>query len=129
MDERYRCRECLLGQAGDERCVECGAEEFIDAESEEQRQGIVDEVRRRAVQRRDKFYLLMKVFVIAVSAAVLLVGLTITHALGGGALDWAVKLLAVALLATAWKAIPQVYYRYFRGRSAVLYAKWAEDES
>ncbi len=128
MSERFVCRQCLLGRSDEERCAECGGEEFVDFESDTNRHEFAEALAKRAVARRDKFYLLMKVFVVTLSAVVLFVGLTITHALGGGALDWGVKLLAVALLATSWRAIPQIYSRYFQGRAALLYSRWATED-
>lgn len=128
MAHPFRCRECLHGQEDDQRCARCGDEQLVDVGNDEERAEFVDELQRRAVDRRKKIYLLMKIFVVAVSAIVLLVGLMVTHALGGGVLDWVVKLTALALLATAWKAIPGVYQRYFRGREELLYLRWTADQ-
>lgn len=129
MDERYVCAQCLLEQDSEGSCAECSGEEFVDATTQQARDQFVDELARRAVERRDKFYVLMKIFVILVSATVLFVGLTVTSALGGGALDWGVKLLAVALLATAWRAIPQIYRRYLRGRASILLERWSRADA
>ena len=129
MDERFVCAQCLLEQESEQRCAECSGQEFVDATSKQARDQFVDELARRAVERRDKFYVLMKVFVILVSATVLFVGLSVTSALGGGALDWGVKLLALALLATTWRAIPQIYHRYLRGRASLLFEQWSRADA
>lgn len=67
-------------------------------------------------KRRRKYILAMEAMAIILCVGVLVVAMTIAQGLGGGALEWAAKIFAVAVLAIAWKAIPGIYDRHFDRR-------------
>lgn len=122
MSGRLCCKQCLQRQDDGERCRQCGEDALVDLEmmDGEQRDEFFDQLQRRAAGRRRRFVFFMEALVIALCAGILFVGLTIAEGLGGGVLNWGVKLIAVALLAAGFWSSPRVYDRHLRGRASEL---------
>ena len=118
MSAPYSCHACLHRQSEGDRCVECGDSDMVDLSnlSDSEHDDLIRELRRRAYRRRRKFIFAMEAAAIVLCAGFLYVGLTVAAGLGGGATNWIVKLINVALLAACWIAIPRIYDRHLRAR-------------
>ncbi len=112
MDQRYVCKSCFHVQLDTDGCSECGEQQLVELEEVGEHEPLVQQLEERVASRRRKFILGMEAMAILFCAGVLFVALTVARGLGGGVLDWAAKLFAIALLALFWKAIPTIYGQY-----------------
>ena len=127
---RYICKNCLADQPASSTCGECQGEEFFDRDEagEEERQAFRGELGQRAQTRQRKFVLMMEAMAILLCAILLFVGLTVSAGLGGGAVDWGVKIGVVVVLAVAWRSIPRIYGRQLTGRPTRWLLELSDEE-
>ena len=111
----HYCTTCLHRQERAGNCDACGGDNLVDIGDPEQRAEFAKMVARAAYQRRRRYLLAMEAMLIVVCAGVLFVGLTVAAGLGGGAVEWGVKIFVVVLLATGWKTTRWIYGTYFKG--------------